>query len=375
MPTYHVHMSYIKQGSHQGGAVGFARYLSREGRDEASQFRRYLEREGPHQGSDDLVAAGSAHLPRWARGSAERFWQMADAYERPGWIVARHLQVALPRELSSEGRLELAHDICEVAVGKFPHSWAVHEPQSRDGSGIQPHVHILFSPRREDVALDRTPAQWFAKAAAKGQDPLQGGVRKDRSWDTKGMLYDLRASVEILTNAALAREGYALAVSAESLEAQGLSRDPARYSSAHDTDDLAHTMTYRQQLRTTGVSDYEALMRYAGWQDQAVKLLSLDRQYVKDLCRDHVWRFDRSPARELERQQSLERTFTLAMAGREATRQPERSHARPQGRTLAHRVRELAAALERLDEAPQAGAALNIRLHDLEREQDYGLGF
>jgi hypothetical protein len=36
MPTYHVHMSYIKKGGHQGGAAGFARSLSRDGRDEAS---------------------------------------------------------------------------------------------------------------------------------------------------------------------------------------------------------------------------------------------------------------------------------------------------------------------------------------------------
>jgi hypothetical protein len=119
-----------------------------------------------------------------------------DAYERTGWVVARHLQMALPRELSAETRLELAHDICEVTVGKFPHSWAVHEPEARDGSGMQPHIHILFSPRREDEDLERTPAQWFAKAAARGDDPLSGGVRKDRSWDTKA---DSMMCVDLLT--------------------------------------------------------------------------------------------------------------------------------------------------------------------------------
>ena len=102
-----------------------------------------LEREGLHQGKDDLVAAGHANLPRWTQGSAAQFWQAADTYERPSWVVSRHLQVALPRELSSEGRLELAHDLCEVMVGKFPHSWAVHEPEARDGSGIQPYVHRI----------------------------------------------------------------------------------------------------------------------------------------------------------------------------------------------------------------------------------------
>ena len=96
MALYHVHANYFKAGEHQGGVAGFARYLEREGRGAADQFRRYLEREGPHQGKDDLVAVWSAHLPRWAR-DAEHFFALADRYERPGWVVARHLQIALPR--------------------------------------------------------------------------------------------------------------------------------------------------------------------------------------------------------------------------------------------------------------------------------------
>ena len=81
MPTSHVHMSDIKKGGHQGGAAGLARYRSRDGREEASQFRRYLKREGVHQGKDDLGAAGHANLPRWAQGSAAQFWQAADTFE------------------------------------------------------------------------------------------------------------------------------------------------------------------------------------------------------------------------------------------------------------------------------------------------------
>jgi len=375
MPPYHVHMSYIKAGAHAGGAAGFRQYLSREGRDEASQFRRYLERDGD-RGKDDLIAHGADNLPRWAWDNPERFWRAADAYERPGWVVARHLQVTLPRELSPEGRRALADDIREVTVGRFAHSWAIHEPMARDGSGVHPHVHILFSPRREDVELDRTPAQWFAKAAAHDQDPLRGGARKDPSWDTKGRLYDVRAAVALLTNVALEREGLSLAVDHRTLEAQGLSRDPARYGSSHDQADLDRTMTYRQQLRASGVLAYEQLATYAGWKDQAVQLLSLDRQYVKDLARDHVWRFDRSPARELERQQSMQRTLSLAMGDRQPTvpRTPERTPAQQYAHAR-QTLRDLAAALERLADGPVAGAALNVRLHDREREHDRGIGF
>jgi hypothetical protein len=171
MPVYHLHADVITKGKTAGGAAGFRAYISREAPDQASLLRRYID---PAHGREDLVASGRANLPRWAK-DAEHFWQMADRYERYGWVVARTLEIALPRELSPEGRLELAHDICEVAVGKFAHSWAIHEPEARDHSGVQPHVHIMYSPRREDVELDRTPAQWFAKAAARDQDPLRGG--------------------------------------------------------------------------------------------------------------------------------------------------------------------------------------------------------
>jgi hypothetical protein len=362
MALYHVHANYIRQGSHAEGAQGFARYLSREWRGEASQVRRYLERDGG-QGKDDLVASGSARLPRWAK-DGEHFFAMADRYERVGWVVARHLQVALPRELSPEMRLDLADDLREVTVGRFPHVWAIHEPEARDGSGAQPHLHILFSPRREDVELDRTPAKWFAKAAAQGQDPLSGGVRKDRTWDKKGMLYDLRAAVALMTNAALAREGVEVAVSEKCLAAQGFSRRPIAYT----RDTHAQTIAYRAELQASGVLAYEQRATYAGWQAQALTLMSLDRQYITDLCRDHVWRFDRSPARQQERDASMQRAFALAAVESARAFRDTRQRQAPRITAAQHRQR-MQALRPRQQEEPEAGSALTIRLFEDEERQ------
>jgi len=362
MAFFHVHVSYIKQGAHTGGAQEFARYLHREGRGEASQLRRYLEREHG-QGKDDLVASGSGNLPRWAR-DGEHFFAMADHYERPGWVVARHLEVMLPREVRPEARRELAEDIREVTVGRFVHTWAIHEPAARDGSGAQPHLHLLFSPRREDVELDRTPAQWFAKAAPQGQDPVRGGVRKDVQVEKKGWLYDVRAAVALMTNAALAREGVEAAVSEQSLAARGLGRRTAAYTQAT----YAETMQYRRELRESGVLAFEHLATYAGWQNQALHLMSLERQYITDLCRDHVWRFDRSPARQQEREASMQRAFALAMTESErAFRAPLQRQA-PQV-TAAQRRQRLQALMPRQQEEPQAGSALHIRLFEDEERQ------
>jgi MobA/MobL family len=374
MALYHVHLSYVSKGQQAGGARGFHQYLSREGVGDGVQLHRYLEREGAH-GKDDLVAKGHGHLPAWAQHDPAHFWQMADRLERKRGPVFYHLQVTLPRELSPQGREELAHDLLETLVERYPHSWAIHEPLANDGSGIQPHLHVQFSTRREDVEQEKSAEQWF-------KQPNHGGIAKDVSWRTKGRLLDTRASVALLTNAALARAGLHLAVDHRTLEAQGLSRDPARYGSAHDTADLAYTLTYRQHLRASGTLAYEQLHTYAGWQDQAVKLLSLDRQYVKDLARDHVWRYDRSPARQVEREHSMQRTLSLAMGEREPThtlertRAPvlERTHERITGRDLADQLQELAARFEHLDE-PQAGAALKVQLWDREKDQDRGIGW
>ena len=360
MALYHVHANYIQQGSHADGAQGFARYLGREGRGDANQFRRYLERDGG-AGKDDLVASGSANLPRWAT-DGEHFFAMADTHERSGWVVARHLQVALPRELSPEARRELADDIREVTVGRFAHVWAIHEPQARDGSGFQPHIHLLFSPRREEMELDRTPAQWFAKAAAQGEDPIQGGVRKDRTWDKKGMLHDIREAVAVMTNAALARAGVEAAVSEQSLEAQGIGRDPARYTSdTHTT-----VMAYRSALRDSGQVAHEQLATYAGWQHQALKLMSLDRHYIRDLCRDQVWRFDQSPTRGQERDASMQRAFALAAEQVGRTMRVPSQRRTPQVTAAQHRQRMQAIRMRH--EEPQAGAALHIRLFEDEQE-------
>ena len=240
MALYHVHISWVGKGQHAGGARGFHQYLSRDGVGDGVQLHRYLEREDGH-GKDDLIARGHAHLPTWAQDSPERFWSAADRLERQNGPVFFHLQITLPRELSPEGRDELAQDLRETLVERYPHSWAIHEPQARDGSGIQPHIHLQFSTRREEVERNLTAEQWF-------RQPNHGGVAKDASWFRKGRLHDVRAAVALLTNAALARAGLPMAVDHRTLEAQGLSRDPARYGSTHDQADLARTMTYRQQL-------------------------------------------------------------------------------------------------------------------------------
>ena len=163
MPIYHLHADYIKKG--YGSAAGLARYMAREDRGEASKLHRYIERDSHGWGKEDLIARGSGNLPAWAQGSADLFWQAADTLERKNGDVARTYEIALPRELSPQGREDLAADIRAVLMGtQYVHAWAIHEPQARDGSGIMPHLHLMFSPRRQDDAQARSLERWCFKS-------------------------------------------------------------------------------------------------------------------------------------------------------------------------------------------------------------------
>jgi MobA/MobL family len=321
MAIFHVDASYIRKGTSKGGAKGFAGYLTGH----ATRLESYLKREG-HGGREDLVAHGTGALPRWAK-DGEQFFRLADRYERSGGVVARHYQVTIPRELSASARLELAEDIRRVFFERYPHVWAVHNPSARDGSGEQPHLHVMFSTRREDTHSDRAPQHWFARAANRGQDPLSGGVRKDGVWDRKAQLQGVRMGCATLINAALDREGHiGIAVSQERVDVRGLGRGGVHYDERASAEAIRATQERRQILHR----DYfplENALNVLAWQQQKTRehLTDLSREAIVDHVRDHFWRQDRSPQREQERQESLLRTLARQVPLPQRQREPVRT--------------------------------------------------
>jgi len=208
-------------------------------------------------------------------------------------------------------------------------------------------------------------------------NPLEGGVRKDPIVEKKAWLYDVREAVALLTNAALAREDLVAAVDHRSLKDRGLSREPARYK-AGDKADTQRVQEYRTHLRDSQSTTYEDLQAYRGWQKHALQYPSLARQYIKDVTRDHVWRFDTSPTRVREREESMQRQFTHVMEPSKhqrterslqgARQQPSRSQRQP----LAEAKRALAALMRQLEreEEYSGGQAARVRLFEEERERD-----
>ena len=383
MALYHVHADVITKGTSVGGATGFARYMAREDPDNATQVVRYIDRAG---GREDLVAKGYGGMPAWAASSLH-FWQRADRYERGGpqrpGTVARTYEIALPRELSAEARLELAADIRATFFERYPHSWAIHNPI--DSQGLEhPHLHLMLSERRTIDGIERGPKQYFSQAAGPHQDPAAHGVRKDRGWQGPARLRELRAGVAMLTNAALERAGVQAAVSHASLKARLLSREAAVYTRAEDK---AQVEARREELHRYH-HPFEATENWVMWREQKARegIRDVSREAMIDHVRDTFWLKDGSPAREQERQASVWRSIQRehARTGRPFQGPPHIVQGREHGRSRQPvGLRQVATSLrrmqQRLEAHEQVGSALRVRLWEREderqREQDRGLGW
>jgi hypothetical protein len=256
---------------------------------------------------------------------------------------------------------------------QYAHSWAIHEPDARDGSGIMPHMHLMFSPRRQDDEQDRDMRHWFAQVN-------HGGVPVERTWRTKGRLYAVRETVALLSNAALAREGLDVAIDHRSLEAQGFSRDPARYEAGDEAGEK-RTTQYRQRLKDRGVTAFERWVTHLLWQDQASTLPSLDRETVRELARDRIWGEAPTMA-DLMADLAREPTEQVRVPTREPTQAPEliqtQAEQAPAWTSIEEQLADLAARLDRLGDEESGSGRGRVRLWDDDaqrRERERGMSW
>lgn len=174
----------------------------------------------------DIEAQGHGNMPAWAGHSPRLFWQAADEYEREKGAVYRELEVALPRELAPEERLDLVREIIKRTCGSaHAYEWAIHCPKAAIEGGEQPHLHLMYSERVQD-GIDRDPAQYFRRYNAKA--PERGGCRKD-SAGTKTRLFETRQMVAEVTNRHLERAGMDGRVDHRSLWERGINREAERH--------------------------------------------------------------------------------------------------------------------------------------------------
>lgn len=207
MASYHCS---VKVGA-KGKAGPHASYISREGKYEKTRSNEKLEH------------VEHANMPTWAEQNPAQFWQAADQHERANGATYREIEIALPREMTPEQRVELVRDMVGQELGdKHAYSWAIHNPPASLEGGEQPHAHIMYSERTID-GIDRDPEQYFKRYNAK--NPEKGGCRKD-SAGTEERLLATRERWAKVQNLHLERHGLDGRVDHRSLKEQGIDRTP-----------------------------------------------------------------------------------------------------------------------------------------------------
>lgn len=151
--------------------------------------------------------------PEWAADRGE-LWNAAELAEtRKNSTVAREFEIALPGELTSEQRAELAHDFAREIVTRHgcAADVAIHEP-GKGGDQRNHHAHILLTTRR--VGADGV-----------GEKTRELDDRKEG----RALVLEWRERFADLTNERLQAAGHAVRVDHRSLEDQGIEREPTQH--------------------------------------------------------------------------------------------------------------------------------------------------
>ncbi|MCF9000215.1 MobA/MobL family protein [Acinetobacter nectaris] len=191
------HIIKTQSSKNKSTAKGRFHYITR-----TAEFARYKE-----NSQEKVEFVQSGNMPKFAEGKPAEFWQAADLYERKNGRVSSSLVVALPKELSTTQRIELAEQfIIELADRyQFPYTCSIHTHAGSLGGEEQPHLHFMYSERHVDE-IDRTPEQFFKRYNPK--QPEKGGAQKltaDVLGLGKGQLQLYREKTEQLINHSLER--------------------------------------------------------------------------------------------------------------------------------------------------------------------------
>ena len=299
MATYHLRVKDdTKSGGKRISAKKHVDYILRE---DGKSHADYINREGAQSGRDDCVFKGS-QLPKWAKGSAQKFFSTATRYEDKGNVRYREIELSLPNELSLEQNLEIVDRFIAEHLSSHYYAFAVHEKTGELSGERHPHVHIMFSERLiDDVErISERPAYKYFRRAAKSlkgeqvasfERRREHGAPKDKKWHNKKYLYEIRADFARIQNEVLTQNGFSIRVDYRSLKAQQMEaekngddflarlykRMPESYIgviSAHEENSLAtEVKRYREIIQSKQHSLFQDDMRKKTAQEEETKFL------------------------------------------------------------------------------------------------------
>ena len=237
MAIYHLHIKSISRSDGRT-ATGAAAYRSGERiRDERTGklHNHTSRRDVAHR---EIVAPKQLEgkEPEWAR-DREKLWNAVEQAEtRRNARLAREYEVALPAELSSAQRVQLASSFAQELADRHKTlvDVAIHEPRPA-GDARNHHAHLLETTR------EITPQGFGAKAG------LDMGSRARQQFELPSGLVEfgiIRERWAAAVNASLEAAGFSTRVDHRSYQAQGINREP------HPHIPYAAVQTERRGLRS-----------------------------------------------------------------------------------------------------------------------------
>lgn len=228
MATYHLRLKNDTQPS--GAKVSAKRHADYILREDGKSHADYINREGAQGEKIDCVFK-SSQLPKWAKGSAQKFFSAATRYESKGNRRYKEIELSLPNELTLEQNLEIVDKFIADHLSSHYYAYAIHEKAGELSGERHPHIHIMFSERLiDDVEkISERPAYKYFRRAAR---PLKGervasferrrehGAPKAPKWHDKKYLCEMRADFARIQNEVLAKNGFSIRVDHRSLKAQ-----------------------------------------------------------------------------------------------------------------------------------------------------------
>ena len=222
MATYHLRVKNDTKSD--GGKVSAKRHADYIFREDGKSHADYINREGAQSDRIDCIFKGS-QLPKWAKGSPQKFFSAATRYEDKGNRRYKEIELSLPNELTLEQNRMIVDRFITNHLSNHYYAYAIHEKNGELSGERHPHVHIMFSERLiDDVEkISERPAyKYFRRAeqVASFERRRQHGAPKDKKWHDKKYLYELREDFARIQNDILARNGFSICVDHRTLQAQ-----------------------------------------------------------------------------------------------------------------------------------------------------------
>ena len=224
MALYHLH---VKNISRSDGRTIVAAAAYRAGETLPNEAEERLSAFGGRRDVLHTEICLPAVAPDWMHDRA-KLWNAVEAAEkRKDARLAKEIEIALPRELSPQAWLTVARQMAALYVARgHVVDFAIHD----DGSGHNPHVHMLLTTR--SVVSD-------------------GFGLKIRAADEFSFVKEARASWAAIANSALAAAGISAAIDPRSHRARNIESEPTKHRGPNPEERRAKRRQRNQSMEET----------------------------------------------------------------------------------------------------------------------------